>query len=163
MEINLSSNVKDAIKLICVDSEEAYENNNKDTWSELRKKGKNKLISNGYKRIGSGDYRMVYKSADNNYVLKIAKHLLGVKENKHSVRNWNSSEPELQKYMAKLYNYDNINYHWIIQEYIPNNDISNKEIKKLKNKFSKNKYELLFSNIRKRNDGSIVLIDYGGK
>jgi len=154
---------KEAVQLICVKSEEAYSNGNKDKWSKLRKEAKELLKSNGYKPFIHGDYRFVYKIPNQKAVLKITKSNLGRKENKAEVENYHHAPENIKEHLADILNYD-VDGKWVIQTYIPNKCTSS-EAKELSNKFKDNNYyiaEINSHNVGKTNDGKLVAFDYAG-
>jgi hypothetical protein len=128
----------------------------------------------GKKFIGSGVTRVAYDLGNGN-VMKIAKSKKGILCNKKEVTIYKSSLKPLKKYLAQIVDYDTA-YHWVtMKKYSRKFPISTKyrqELMKLVKKFLDNgiipskgtgRYDKppRSKNLRLKNNGGIVVIDYG--
>ncbi len=161
--MNISNVGQEAVNLICEKSEEAYRNENKDKWSNLRQEAKELLKSNGYESFDGGTYRYVYKIPNQNKVLKIAKNNMGRKENRAEAENYYNAPKSVKENLAEIFN-DDLKGKWLIQEYIPN-DCTPSEAKQLSKKLKDNNFyisEIDVWNVGKTKDGRVVAFDYAG-
>ncbi|MBP1157336.1 MULTISPECIES: hypothetical protein [unclassified Paenibacillus] len=127
----------------------------------------------GKRVIGIGARRIVYDLGNGN-VKKVAKSKYGIKSNKREVITYRSSSPSVRKHLANIIDFEN-GYKWIIMTRFNRDLPKSKEYRKklygLRAKFRKNgiiPYEILtrqgrpnYQNVRLKQDGEIVVIDYG--
>lgn len=141
--------------------------------------------SEGYTKVGSGDYRIVYSS--NEHVVKIAWNSLGKEENRAEFENWKNikntpvesidgnNRMKARRYLAEVYEdcYDGSNFEWIVMERVKtgSSNVSHDEARRLRQSFSDSGISI--SEIKPYNIGrkshddlerdTIAVFDYGGK
>jgi hypothetical protein len=134
-----------------------------------------KKLIEGKKIIGEGARRLVYDLGNGN-VLKVAKLTSknGIRSNKREIKAYNSSPSHIKKYLAAIREYDN-EYLWLIMKkynvHFPKSKKYNQILHKMRTKFREKgiiPYEVVnrqgkanFQNLRLKNNGKIVVIDYG--
>lgn len=162
----------------------AYSDENDLSPSEIRDEIQSMADSKGYRRIGSGDYRVVY--ASKNHVVKVAWNRLGRKENRAEFENWihmkdipvdninGDGKVKARRYLAKIYenHYDVSNFGWIVMEKVKTgtDNVTHDEAKRLRKSFSEagiSIAEIKPYNIgRKTHDDleeeTVAVFDYGG-
>jgi hypothetical protein len=127
----------------------------------------------GKKVIGSGKRRIVY-DLGNGYVIKVAKSKYGIKSNKREVITFNSSRAPIKNLLGEITNYDN-KYYWVkMKNYtrkFPDQKQYRRKLYQLRCLFRSygihpfevvsRKGEPNYQNLRLKEDGEIVVIDYG--
>lgn len=131
------------------------------------------LNNYGKKTIGVGARRIVY-DIGNGQVLKVAKSKYGIKSNRKEVILFNSSSSEVRKLLGEIIDYEH-KYQWVKMKKYKRDFPPLKEYKRklyqLRAIFHKNgiiPYEILgnngkpnYNNLRLKDNGAIVVIDYG--
>lgn len=162
----------------------AYSDENDLSPDEIRDEIRSIADSNGYRRVGSGDYRVVY--ASKNYVVKVAWNRLGRKENRSEFENWRDIKDiqvdnidgdgklKARRYLAVIYenHYDVSNFGWIVMEKVKTgmNNVTHDEAKRLRESFSD--AGISIAEIKPYNIGTkthddldketVAIFDYGG-
>lgn len=163
----------------------AYSDENDLTPDNIRDEIQDIADSKGYSKVGSGDYRVVYRSK--NHVVKVAWNRLGRKENRAEFENWRhiknipvhningEGTVKARRYLAEIYenHYDASNFGWIVMERVKTgmDNVTHDEAKSLRESFSDagiSIAEIKPYNIgRKTHDDlgeeTIAVFDYGGK
>lgn len=160
----------------------AYSEDNNLDPQELKDRVRDLMSKNGFSRVGSGDYRVVY--GDENTVVKLAWNKLGIKENKSEFRNWEKYRDreveqingegtcKAKNYLAELYKCQRNKFGWILMEKVEDgaDNVTVKEAKKIRETFSNSGIEI--DEISPYNMGRAyrddlskqvpVVFDYGG-
>jgi hypothetical protein len=131
-----------------------------------------KMMIYGKKFIGEGARRRVYDLGNGN-VLKVAKSKYGIRSNKREIKTYKTAPSQVRKYIAKIRDHD-VEYRWLVmknyQLLFPKTKKYKRKLHKVKTKFKKNgiiPYEAYsqgepnLQNLRIKNNGKIVVIDYG--
>ena len=160
--MDIHTTVSDAVELL-KRAEAKYDAGNKDAWRALRADARTALTEAGLQRIGSGDYRVVYRLPNDDRVLKVAKNPLGTTENLAAADNWQQAvRLQVDEHLAELHEHDPDGW-WLLQERV--SQTAPPSVQPLKHTLRDAGVsidEITIHNVGQRTDGSFVLFDYGG-
>ena len=127
---------------------EAFEDDSDLDPEEIRNEIGDLANAQGFKRLGSGDFRVVYGDGDR--VVKVAWHKLGKRENKSEHNNWNYAKDILvetingngrvsaETYLAHMAGHESGNFGWVLMEQVATgaDNVTNEEASKLRSSLS---------------------------
>lgn len=161
---------------------EAYGDDTELEPEDLKEQVQGLMSKNGFSRIGSGDYRVVYGGEET--VVKIAWNRLGIKENKAEYRNWrrikdteveridNNGTCKAREYLAEIQGFQDNKFGWILMERVQDglDNVTSEEAEKVREQFERSGIKI--DEIEPYNMGRCyrtnlskevpVVFDYGG-
>lgn len=183
--MNVSEDIVSEIYELQKKRTSAYSDENDMNPREIKSEIQNLANENGYEKVGSGDYRVVY--AKDEFVVKIAWNRLGRKENEAEFRNWRNikntpvrridgdGKIKARRYLAEVYEnyYDVGQFGWICMEKVSvgTDNVTTEEAGKLRERFSDAGISIAelkpYNMGRKQHEDlgieTVAVFDYGGK